>query len=209
MHLNYMLEKIVHCIIVIRVGFNAHAQYLEKFLYFARSYLSTIWTILRYGHYFNSIGNNTCFVGVPEFDPDYRERLLLTISNNVILYPRISFRGRGCLAIGERTSIATGVIFGLTCNITIGSNVMIADNVSFRTADHIYNDVSLPMCNQSERSLPIVIGDDVWICANVIVLRGVTIGHGAIIAANAVVNRDVLPYEIVGGVPAQHLGSRV
>lgn len=55
---------------------------------------------------------------------------------------------------------------------------------------------------------PAVIGNDVWIGANVMVLRGVTIGDGAVVAAGAVVTRDVPPYSIVGGVPARVLRSR-
>ena len=54
-----------------------------------------------------------------------------------------------------------------------------------------------------------VIGNDVWIGANVVVLRGVTIGDGAIVAANAVVTKDVPPYSIVGGIPAKVIRPRV
>lgn len=53
-----------------------------------------------------------------------------------------------------------------------------------------------------------VIGDDVWIGARVTLLDGVTVGNGAIVAAGAVVNNDIEPYAIYGGVPAKRLGSR-
>ena len=53
-----------------------------------------------------------------------------------------------------------------------------------------------------------MIGDDVWIGFRAIVNAGVTVGQGAIIAAGAVVTKDVEPYEIVGGVPAQKIGER-
>jgi acetyltransferase-like isoleucine patch superfamily enzyme len=55
---------------------------------------------------------------------------------------------------------------------------------------------------------PVVIGCDVWIAFDALVMSGVTIGHGAAVAARAVVNKDVAPFEIVGGVPARHLGWR-
>lgn len=58
-----------------------------------------------------------------------------------------------------------------------------------------------------QRKAP-VIGNDVWIGINSIVMRGVTIGDGAVIAANSVVTRDVPPYTIVGGAPAHHLKDR-
>lgn len=55
---------------------------------------------------------------------------------------------------------------------------------------------------------PIIIGNDVWIGRDALIMSGVTIGHGAAIAARAVVTKDVAPYEIVGGVPARHIGWR-
>jgi acetyltransferase-like isoleucine patch superfamily enzyme len=55
---------------------------------------------------------------------------------------------------------------------------------------------------------PITIGNDVWIGRDALVLGGTTIGHGSVVAARAVVTKDVGPYEIVGGVPARHIGWR-
>ena len=55
---------------------------------------------------------------------------------------------------------------------------------------------------------PPVIGNDVWIGINAVIMRGVTIGDGAVIGANTVVSRDVPPYAIVGGNPAQHIRDR-
>jgi acetyltransferase-like isoleucine patch superfamily enzyme len=55
---------------------------------------------------------------------------------------------------------------------------------------------------------PITIGNDVWIGRDALIMSGVTVGHGAAIAARAVVTKDVAPYEIVGGVPARHIGWR-
>jgi acetyltransferase-like isoleucine patch superfamily enzyme len=55
---------------------------------------------------------------------------------------------------------------------------------------------------------PITIGSDVWMGQEALVMSGVTVGHGAVVAARAVVTKDVAPYEIVGGVPARHIGWR-
>ncbi len=54
----------------------------------------------------------------------------------------------------------------------------------------------------------VIIGSDVWLCANTIILSGVTVGHGAVVANGAVVTKDVEPYSIVGGNPAVHLKYR-
>ncbi len=61
----------------------------------------------------------------------------------------------------------------------------------------------------SFRGAPVQIGNDAWIGSGAVILRGVNIGDGAVVAANAVVNRDVEPYEIVGGVPAKTIKLRV
>ena len=171
--------------------------------------MATVWTLLRYGHYFECVGDGVRFVGTPEFDPDFCSPLVVNVGQDVVFYPRISIRGRGRLTIGDGCSINGGVIFGLTCDLTLGSHVMIADNVSFRTADHEYSDLSVPMMAQGERPLPIVVGDDVWIGANATILRGVVVGRGAIIAAHAVVVKNVQPFEIVGGIPAKKIGNRL
>lgn len=62
--------------------------------------------------------------------------------------------------------------------------------------------------NEELKKPMIEIGNDVWLGANAIVMRGVKIGNGAVIAAGAVVTRDVSPYEIVGGIPAKHIKFR-
>jgi acetyltransferase-like isoleucine patch superfamily enzyme len=209
MLLKSLPNALIKLVAALRVGVGKRAQCAERLLYSLRVMLATVWTILRFGHYFERLGEGVRFVGTPEFDPDFRSALVVSLGSGGIFYPRVSIRGRGRLTIGDGCSINSGVIFGLTCDLTLGAHVMIADNVSFRTADHDYADLSVPMMHQGERSLPIHVGDDVWIGANATILRGVVVGKGSIIGANAVVVRDVLPYEIVGGVPARTIGSRL
>ena len=87
--------------------------------------------------------------------------------------------------------------------ITIGKNVAIAHNVSIMDSDfHRIHDESGRHINPSR---PVVIGDNVWIGRNSIILKGVTIGEGAVIAAGSVVTKDVPANTIVGGVPARIL----
>lgn len=202
-------DTLINLVAALRVGVGSRAQRVERLLYSLRVMLATLWTVLRFGHYFERLGEGTRFVGTPEFDPDFRDALVVNVGSGVVFYPRVSIRGRGRLTIGDGCSINGGVIFGLTCDLTLGANVMIADNVSFRTADHEYSDLSVTMMQQGERPLPIQVGDDVWIGANATLLRGVVVGKGAIIGAHALVVRDVMPYEIVGGVPAKKIGSRL
>jgi len=205
----FILGNLISLVAALRVGVGERSQKVERLGYSLRVAFTTLWTLLRYGHYFERVDEGVRFVGSPEFDPDYRSPLIVSIGRAVTIYPNVSIRGRGRLTIGDYCSINGGVIFGLTCDLTMGHHVMVADNVSFRTADHEYTDLAVPMLEQGERALPIMIGDDVWIGANATILRGVTIGQGAIIAAHAVVVKDVQPFEIVGGVPAKTIGSRL
>ena len=87
--------------------------------------------------------------------------------------------------------------------ISLGRNVIIAGHCLFVTADHDPDDSGF-----AGRQAPIVIHDRVWIGSRSTVLKGVTIGEGAVVAAGALVIRDVAPWTIVGGVPAKVLGQR-
>lgn len=193
----------------LRAGVAVRTQKMERLRYLFGMGLATIWTVLRYGHYFERIGDNSYFLAPPKFAPDFRHSLIVNVGRAVTFYHGVGIRGRGRLTIGDDCSINSGVIFGLTCDLTLGNHVMVADNVAFRTADHEYSNLDVPMLQQGERAMPIVVGDDVWIGANATILRGVTIGQGAIVGAHAVVVKDVPPFEIVGGVPARTIGSRL
>ncbi len=89
-------------------------------------------------------------------------------------------------------------------SISIGHHVVISERVVFRDSDnHVIKDVKGMELEKPVVTAPIVIGDHVWIGMNVIVLKGVTIGEGAIVAAGSVVNKDVPPHCLVAGVPAK------
>ena len=87
--------------------------------------------------------------------------------------------------------------------LVIGDNVSISPEVHLITADH-----DIQNSNFKYKSSPIYINDYVWIGTSAIILPGVTIGNGSVIAAGAVVNKDIPPYEIWGGVPAKKIGVR-
>jgi acetyltransferase-like isoleucine patch superfamily enzyme len=114
-----------------------------------------------------------------------------------------------CITIGDRVSINYDCHIGCVNQITIGNDVLLASRVYISDHSHgapDYHDIYLP---PSERKViskgPVVIEDGAWIGEGACILPGVRIGRHAIIGANAVVTRDVLPYTIVGGVPARVL----
>ena len=84
---------------------------------------------------------------------------------------------------------------------------MIAPFVYIVDSNH-NSEINIKMNMQANISKPIVVGDDVWIGAKAVILSGVTIGSGAIISAGSVVNKDVEPNSIVGGVPAKLIDYR-
>lgn len=86
--------------------------------------------------------------------------------------------------------------------ITIGDDVLLGPGVVIWGRDHLM-EPGRPIREQGHRSEPILIGDDVWIAAHAVILRGITIGSGAVIGAGAVVTRDVPEGAIVAGNPGR------
>jgi acetyltransferase-like isoleucine patch superfamily enzyme len=92
--------------------------------------------------------------------------------------------------------------------IDIGNDVRIAASSVIVSSNHLYRDRETPIWKQGMSAKGVIIGNDVWIGANCTILDGVKVGDGAIIAAGAVVNRNVEGYTVVGGVPAKFIKSR-
>ena len=118
--------------------------------------------------------------------------------------------GGGEISIGERVALNADVSINAAIGgkIYIGDNVLIGPRVLMRATDHAFSRIDVPIWQQGHIPGVIRIEDDVWIGGNVTVLGGTTIGKGAVVAAGAVVNDDVPPFSVVGGVPARHLKWR-
>lgn len=113
---------------------------------------------------------------------------------------------RGDISMGQDCSINVGAT--ISGHVKMGNGVRVASYSQIVGFNHGIEDLEQPMWAQELQSRGIVIGDDVWICANAVVVDGVTIGNGAIVAAGAVVTKDVLPYHVVAGVPARFVKMR-
>lgn len=113
----------------------------------------------------------------------------------------------GSITIGNNfsTNINCHLNASVGGNINIGDNVLIGPNVVIRTANHNYNIKDLPINKQGHKFADINIENNVWIGANVVILGGVKIGEGSVIAAGAVVNRNIDPYTVSGGVPVRFI----
>jgi len=111
------------------------------------------------------------------------------------------------IEIGDWTSLNYNCLVFAASLIKIGRDCMIAPYAYLVDSNHGIKK-GTPMRAQQMTAKPIIIGNDVWIGAGARVLAGVTIGDGAIVAAGAVVTKDVPPYAIVGGVPAKFIRAR-
>jgi maltose O-acetyltransferase len=111
------------------------------------------------------------------------------------------------LSIGEYTFIGRGVEIEISTRVTIGRHGLIAPGVFITDHNH-GTSIDEPIFRQPSVHSTVVIGDDVWIGANAVILPGVNIGDGAVVGAGAVVTSDVPPRSIVGGVPARLIRNR-
>jgi acetyltransferase-like isoleucine patch superfamily enzyme len=109
--------------------------------------------------------------------------------------------GVGDVIIGSQTLIGMGnVIIG---PVTIGSEVIFAQNIVVSGLNHNYENIHLSIQKQNVSTAPIVINDECWIGANVVVTAGVEIGKHCVVAAGSVVTKDIPPYSVVVGNPAR------
>jgi acetyltransferase-like isoleucine patch superfamily enzyme len=124
------------------------------------------------------------------------------------IYPHVFMLHTYGLSFGRGLSINTGVHIDARGGLTIGNYVMIGPNSTIVSSEHDLSVSAEPMAERNHLFRPVVIEDDVWIGANVVVCGGVRIGHGSVIGAGAVVTSDIPPMVIAGGVPAVVLKSR-
>lgn len=107
----------------------------------------------------------------------------------------------GDVTIGDQTRIGIHcTVIGPVC---IGNNVNLAQGITVTALNHNFEDATRRIDEQGISTKPVVIGDDVWIGANAVILPGVTIGRHVVVAAGAVVTKDVPEFTVVGGVPAK------
>ena len=116
------------------------------------------------------------------------------------------------ISIGNDVYIGPYAMFRSIKDITIGNKVLFGPHVYIMGGDHNYREIGQYMFDVKQKrdddDLPVVIEDDSWIGCNVTILKGVTIGRGAIVSAGSLVTKDVPRYAIVGGVPAKVIKYR-
>jgi acetyltransferase-like isoleucine patch superfamily enzyme len=134
----------------------------------------------------------------------------VTIGKHAIIRPSNIYGGAigAGLSVGNHSNIGPYSYIGCSGKITIGNNVMISPRVSIYAENHVFDNPEILMKEQGVTQAPVIIEDDCWIASNSIILAGVTIGKGSVIAAGSVVTKSVPPYSVVAGVPAKVIKQR-
>lgn len=127
----------------------------------------------------------------------------VVIGKNTRVNMRVRLYDPNNIVIGEDCVIGEGVVLDGRDKLIIGNHVDIASEVMIYNSQHDINSEKFEAVSNT-----VTVGDYVFIGPRAIILPGVSIGEGAVIAAAAVVTKDVEPYTIVAGVPAKHIGVR-
>lgn len=125
------------------------------------------------------------------------------IAKDVAIYGGNEYRAPSKLVVGKGSALGHRAILDARRGLVIGENVCFGTEVMIWTLHHDYNDINFKVTGAS-----VIIGSYVWMGSRCIILPGVTIGEGAVIAAGAIVTKDVPAFSIVAGVPAKVVGKR-
>lgn len=130
------------------------------------------------------------------------------VGDNVSVHEDVYIKNPQNLSVGDNVSIHPMCYIEALGGLNIGSDVSIAHGTTIMTTDHNYKAKDMPIKDQGVIQKSVNIQDNVWIGAKATILCGNTIGTGSVIAAGAVVTKDVAENSIMGGVPAKLIGAR-
>lgn len=133
----------------------------------------------------------------------YRFLFGIRMDKGVVIYGGVEIRNPRQLKIGENSIIGHRSILDARRGLTIGKNVNLSTGVWIWTLEHDYQDPHF-----GTKGAEVFIKDYAWVSCRTVILPGVTIGTGAVVAAGAVVTKDVPDYAVAGGVPAKVIGMR-
>lgn len=128
----------------------------------------------------------------------------IVLEDGVVIEPNVHLAAeRGRLRVGKNSFIGRGCVIVALDDISLGPDALVAAHVTIRDQDHCTALSDTPYRTQQFTCAPISIGANVWLGANVCVLKGAKIGNGCIVGANAVVSGDLPPRSVCVGAPAR------
>lgn len=174
-------------------------------------YLYKIWNLISLKNIYYKMVLGRCESGlIMRRGTSIRNPQYVNIGKNVVIdrYTTLCCNKIGdkqpLLTIGDGVSIGEFSSIGCSNQITIEENVMFAPHVHITDRNHLYEDISLPISRQAAVSPgPILIGAGSWLGHSVQVMPNVTIGKHSVIAAGAIVTKDIPDYSIAAGIPAR------
>ena len=129
--------------------------------------------------------------------------------SDIFIAPLCGFKAFGCkISIGKHVHFSRNTFINGRGGVEIGQDSLFGPNVVLMTTNHVFTDVNIPIRQQGVQSAAIKIENDVWLGSNVLVMPGVTIKTGAVVAAGAVVTKDIPEFSIAAGVPARVIKKR-
>lgn len=127
----------------------------------------------------------------------------MKMSQDVRIYSGFHIRHPRGITIEDGVSVGSNVLLDGRRGLLIKKSAVIGYGAIVWTLNHDYNDL-----NFIAKGAPVEIGERAWVCSHSIILPGITIGEGAVVASGAIVTKDVPPYAIVAGIPAKQIGTR-
>ncbi|HEY6976492.1 MAG TPA: acyltransferase [Chitinophagaceae bacterium] len=130
------------------------------------------------------------------------------IGKGITFYPGIKINPAKNISIGNLVDLAWGVLITTKGGVEIGERTLIGYNTMILSSNHVIPLVSEKIFHAGHVAKKVTIQNDVWIGAGCIILPGITIGEGAVVAAGSVVTKDIPSFTIAGGVPAKIIKQR-
>lgn len=170
----------------------------------------------------NSIYNTVCQIFpmycveiLPSFvwlNPVKRILLIIAgakVGKGIYIERTVQIKKPNKLELGNGVVISRGAIMTCSGGVKIEDNVLIGYGAKVISANHIVPDDRTLIKYAGHKYAEVKIKEGAWICANSVILPGITVGEGAIVSAGAVVTKDVPPFVFVGGVPAKIIKARL
>ena len=182
---------------------------IVKFLYFDLGFYLRYWFWKIMIHSMGGkVGRNVKFYGGVRIVGNAPGAIKIGDDVRILRGVTMSTTPSGKIHIGSGSHLGESTIIFSDIGIQIGDNVIIGPQNIIIDFDHTYASFEIPINQQGVNRKEVIIEEDVWISSHCVIIRGVRIGKGSVVGAGSVVNKNVPPYSVVGGVPIRVIKKR-